>query len=304
MKAVKYKIGRDDLAKEYLKLLDVEDLKAKVDGYNLSLDIEDVLIGDITTLVKCRNAYLEHTELKKRCVKDFDYDKHSGAIAEFFIKYVDTSTCHYCDMAYINTYIDSDDNNRRVFELDHYIPRSECPLLALSLFNLVPSCQYCNQRIKHSKKSALNDEELIACCPTYENYHFEEDVQILPIPMDINALNYNPDTSKQLKHFRVRFFGPDIYQSHIKELKLEDRYQYHLCEALRMKDKCDRYTKGKIDELSKLLDLPSYTLRDNILGPVTIRKEDALGIEFDAEYKRTMAKFRKDTYNIYYPEDK
>jgi len=36
-------------------------------------------------------------------------------------------------------------------DLDHFYPKSKYPFLSISLYNLVPSCNYCNQKFKHNR---------------------------------------------------------------------------------------------------------------------------------------------------------
>lgn len=58
------------------------------------------------------------------------------------------NTCPYCNRNYINTVIDK--NSREIIRptFDHFFPHSRHPFLALSFYNLVPSCYYCNSSLK------------------------------------------------------------------------------------------------------------------------------------------------------------
>ena len=95
----------------------------------------------------------------------FNYDKtgaghqtHQGVISGFFRKKMDDlniHTCYYCDMAYINPYIVDDDEMKSQFDLDHALAKDDCPLVALSLHNFVPSCPVCNERLKRKNPLSL-----------------------------------------------------------------------------------------------------------------------------------------------------
>lgn len=62
--------------------------------------------------------------------------------------------CTYCEQTQITS---------GTHELDHYLPKSEFPILALNFYNLIPSCKACNQTFKGSKtKPILN--------PFFESY--------------------------------------------------------------------------------------------------------------------------------------
>lgn len=57
--------------------------------------------------------------------------------------------CPYCNRSY-SSVIDEDEVSVRA-EFDHFYPKSKYPILALSFFNLVPSCPTCN----HLKKEQI-----------------------------------------------------------------------------------------------------------------------------------------------------
>jgi len=65
-------------------------------------------------------------------------------------------TCPYCNSQYLETRTDY--RTGRVYagmQLDHRLPKEHYPLLALSLYNLVPTCGFCNH-IKHSKSLTVS----------------------------------------------------------------------------------------------------------------------------------------------------
>lgn len=89
------------------------------------------------------------------CAKLFNYDAFSrvqlpgwGAYALCLSsKY---SMCPYCHQSFAHTLVRRKDGSFRP-TLDHYYPKSVYPYLALSLFNLVPSCYTCNSQLKGTK---------------------------------------------------------------------------------------------------------------------------------------------------------
>lgn len=56
--------------------------------------------------------------------------------------------CPFCNRQYITSWEDMKKEKKSTADLDHFFPKSEYPLFALSLFNFVPSCQVCNSRMK------------------------------------------------------------------------------------------------------------------------------------------------------------
>lgn len=67
----------------------------------------------------------------------------------------DINTCIYCNRLYTKTVINPKKTTRP--EFDHWFPKSKYPLLALSFFNLIPSCHVCNSAVKGDRDVSLND---------------------------------------------------------------------------------------------------------------------------------------------------
>ena len=56
--------------------------------------------------------------------------------------------CPYCNKNWINTVFDDQGEKITNPQLDHFFCKSEFPILRLSFYNLIPSCETCNVRIK------------------------------------------------------------------------------------------------------------------------------------------------------------
>ena len=95
-------------------------------------------------------------------------DCHQDWSAWHFIRSLHVGSCCYCNADTIfSILLDQKKPGRTVdthsksdykrSPLDHYIPRSRYPYLALSLYNLVPACPRCNTNIKGAKNLSHND---------------------------------------------------------------------------------------------------------------------------------------------------
>lgn len=63
--------------------------------------------------------------------------------------------CPYCNRQYIDIFDrQNNDGEKATAQLDHFYPKEQFPLYALSLYNFVPSCASCNQG-KSDKTKAL-----------------------------------------------------------------------------------------------------------------------------------------------------
>lgn len=59
------------------------------------------------------------------------------------------NVCPYCNRQYISSYYSKSGKTRG--DLDHFFPQKKYPYLALSFYNLIPSCKVCNSSLKNDK---------------------------------------------------------------------------------------------------------------------------------------------------------
>lgn len=171
------------------------------------------------------------------------------------------------------------------FDLDHFLPKSKCPLLALSLMNFVPSCPICNEKLKKDDEiGGLDRGALLRLSPTSSDYNFDSEVKIRIIcnngPNGLMAQNHSDD-------YTVKFCTNDNnYQvGIIDEFHLDERYNYHKCEALRLQDLIINYPREKIQAMS--LALKGYRTEEEI-------KDDLFGKLFSEEHHRCFDKLKRD----------
>lgn len=76
-------------------------------------------------------------------------------------KVTDLRVCPYCNRTYI-PFINFGDNDQHIRgQLDHFYPKEKYPYLAVSLYNLVPSCPYCNGKMCKGSKDP-SDEGMVS----------------------------------------------------------------------------------------------------------------------------------------------
>lgn len=144
----------------------------------LNNSVEDLLTMDFEGLVLFYETFLRVCSKKRFTSKSlhdlheiFKYtNKYDSKISAFFKRHADELkiyTCHYCDMAYINVYTENSKSiAKSQFDIDHFLPKGKCPPVALSLFNFVPSCPVCNERIKREDLPYVNLNELKFLSPS------------------------------------------------------------------------------------------------------------------------------------------
>lgn len=306
---VEYK-NKELIEKEYLKLFDdwitqnqknwceirSEICKKTEHPYYYPVCLKDLIKAPIRRLIEIYYDYVtiaDNLNCRALIKKMFTYrGSGSSKVAGFFMKYakeLEICTCCYCDTAYVNAY-KTVKGMRNHFDLDHYLPKSKCPLAALSLYNFVPSCPVCNERLK--KDFLLGDDVVStdSLCPTSELYQFTEIVKMMIMPKQAKDVYFNLSFEDNSDKFRICFKMPpdSIYRKEVELFKLEERYEFHKCEALNLMDKCRDYPPAHIKMISNALRYP-----------VSKVKEDIFRKEFLNKHQRIFTRLNSDIYNMY-----
>ena len=141
---------------------------------------KDILMAPFDKLVEIYYQYVQmnisealRKEINKRIKKCFPYKSQSSKIMRFFeshTKHTRATTCPYCDCHEINVYPQPGLN--RDYHLDHYLDKGVCPIIALSLHNLVPVCSSCNTT---KGAQTFGGEETVTkkLSPLNPNYDFD-----------------------------------------------------------------------------------------------------------------------------------
>lgn len=266
----------------------------------ISFSTMAILVSDFGTLVRIAQAYdkalkglpeVRIREINTAVADVFNYDGYyqRAKIAPFFRDHAEVlkiHTCHFCDMAYINVYnyVDVKDGRKKTashFDLDHVLEKSRYPLLALSLFNLVPSCPICNGRLKGPEPLAKDASKLKKLSPTSSSFQFDQKVllTLLPFKDARRPFLHNPDC------YELDFdcHREPAYQTLVERFRLKDRYNYHKMEALRIKDLKLKYPDANIMRIANIL---GYSFEDV--------KEDIFGLRFSEKEHRCFSKLMRD----------
>lgn len=230
-------------------------------------DIGDVLKGDYASLTAIYKDYISIVSfLPAKVVTDlkdlFNYSGRSTRycmvmqpkIADFFMEHAEKMgihVCFYCETSYINVYamksVTGKSTNRNHFDLDHFLPKSECPIVGLSFYNFVPSCSACNEKLKRNK--LIGGLGNLHASPTSGTYEFDKDVKI-KLTENGNELLEHIDHPEKVK---ISFLPEkNIYADEIRELRYEDRYNYHKMEAIRLFNIVGDYPDSMLEDIATL----------------------------------------------------
>ena len=100
-------------------------------------------------------------EIKKDFLDIFNYEdfcskKDSGEWSAYELaRALNVKTCTYCNNQYTLTVVKRKEGGKTEYimrpEFDHYYEKFRYPFFALSIYNLIPCCHYCNSVIKGTK---------------------------------------------------------------------------------------------------------------------------------------------------------
>jgi len=268
----------DDLSKrKYQKeenktLKEIFDEKFKTE-FDCSLD--DLLYGSFEKLQEIKERLGDMSEQED--VKElFNYEtKFQMPISKFFEQYVDVHTCYFCNIEFINTFMTKDENVKNGFTLDHYIDKGKYPYLALSLYNLIPSCYTCNSKVKR-----VHSVETLS--PASNNFDFDDKVKFKTFMQNKNLqIEHKDDFSLLLKEDLS-----DIYKQYIDVFELDGRYEYHKYKVIEMINKRKEYPNSRIKELALLTQKTEEEVKQDLFGEYLFEDNDL--------HKRPLSKLIKD----------
>ena len=186
-----------------------------------------------------------------------------------FVEILDLKTCPYCNRNY--TFIVDEESGKLRPELDHFYPKSIYPFLAMSFYNLIPSCPICN----HTKSSKVS-ENLI------NPYDIkDDDFKFTYKPTDIS---FSQIESKKydMDSFEIEFKKKN---ENIDIFKLDELYKQHKDIVVDLLMKKAYYPKSYVEELEKSFGFTKDEIYRYLLN--NYKKEEDL-------HKRPLSKLIKD----------
>jgi hypothetical protein len=248
---------------------------------NDDANLKDLLIGtpDILNQLKKRFTSKKAIASIKALIRyDAFIDKSVDKTFGFYNGYhlaenLGIQTCTYCNRLYTHTIITATREFIARPTFDHWFPQSSYPLLALSFYNLVPSCNVCNSSVKGALPFALKD--------IFHPYlKHPETEKLLSFKFSYTLEDHMAAKSKIIS-------GNEFTANSIKAMKLKELYSGHLDEIRELIYLKKAYSASYISSLNSILKLTLST--DEIYRL-------AFGVYLDDEHlsKRPLSKLKKD----------
>ena len=130
-------------------------------------DFEDIFPDKMDTLVEMMSSKKSfndlvqsykfdgiHTKKSHTVLKDYVVERYKENLESHYnkidkkelVRITGVTVCPYCNRNFINVTEEANTS-----QLDHFFPKNEYPLFALSFYNLIPSCYGCNNKKSTSK---------------------------------------------------------------------------------------------------------------------------------------------------------
>ena len=232
---------------------------------------------------------------------DHFIDKDSFWNAYELAKLLSVDVCVYCNRNYTYTVTKKRDYIIRP-EFDHFLSHSDYPFLALSFYNLIPSCHICNSNLKHDEEFTLADN----IHPYVYSLH---DIVKFTIEFD-NKRDYSVFDIKRLygvmfftgkvDNFNIRLIRRNRYVSNtqfrkavnnIRIFHLEELYNCHKDMVREMVLNAIVYNEDKIDELFRDYGGTLFSSREDVIRHITKNYPEETDL-----LKRPFSKLSKDVH--------
>lgn len=252
-------------------------IKDKLKDVDPQISFEKIIKADYTYLQKITKS-LKRVKLSPK-EKDYFFTLYSRLKKPEYIKKLDIKVCPYCNRNYIFNFKKGKDLNA-TGQLDHFFDKKTYPFLAVSVYNLVPSCSTCNQR-----KSAKQEDIFYPFLESF-NDHAKFEYKGIKNKEDSNGNFFDEDRILlELKPI----LEDEKVKNHIEVFNLQNLYNEHKDIVSEILIKSEIYNESYIEELMK-----------NYEGTLFKNKEDLLRLIFggyiaDEELgKRPLSKLTKD----------
>lgn len=181
-------------------------------------------LSNFITVVESKYHNVLNKKRKKELNLIFYYDDYDRWNAYELAKKINVQVCPYCNRLYTFT-VGSDLRKGTRFEYDHFYLKSSYPYLALSFFNLVPSCHVCNSNLRGHQEFNIDDN----IHPYIEG--FSDNIVFTIEPQKITFLNGNHSAYK-IKFKKAKSSSWSIKKSkaalrNIKVFRLRELYNMH-----------------------------------------------------------------------------
>ncbi len=205
-----------------------------------------------------------------------DIFKYSGkfqneVITDFFTENFDFTTCYYCNKDFVLNF--NAPKKTSTFQLDHFYDKGKYSYLALSFYNLIPSCATCNsKKVKGSKDCFKYDKSIreetfeneTCKIPNHKDFDFDKKVKF-KLFMAEKCIDLNINNKKNID-IKLKEYYSNEYDKYIEVFKLNERYEAHKDIVFEMIKNAELYPESRLKELQNLTGIPYQQIKQDIFN--------------------------------------
>ncbi|MFY4760680.1 hypothetical protein ACOTV0_10620 [Aliarcobacter butzleri] len=265
-----------DINENYFNLFEYKKKKfnklKKIYPYNLlfhDIEFKEIIFFTEKLLYKIENRIIQQKEkifdfrknIKDEIEKIFNYEGNiqREKITPFFTENFNFRTCFYCNKDFITNF--NTDKEVSTFQLDHFYDKDTYPYLALSFYNLIPSCPTCNSS---KVKGSANTFENNCIAPNSQNFDFHKKVKF-KLFLDDSCKNLHIKSKDDID-ITLKENYSDMYDKYIEIFKLNKRYKAHKDIVYDMIQKAELYPESRLKELENLTGIPFQQIKKDIFN--------------------------------------
>lgn len=252
--------------------------------------VEEYMTAKPKRLQQMHDELYKHLLGKRKTIpkKEIDCVKHiinyssyidqNKEMSYALAKLMNSNTCTYCNRQYTLTVVDEKKGKQLLRpEFDHWFPQNKYPDLALSYYNLIPACHYCNSSLKGREEMDIK-KHIHPYMDEKTGFHFS----YVPTSEGYAVVTEKNDDVDEEYYKRV-FNTLDMF-------KIQQVYDAH--SDLELKDLLELAKANPKDYID--------TLVNEVASKLGVSQEDAyrmlFGIEIEEEKNRNrpMSKFKND----------
>lgn len=236
-----------------------------------NLELKKVILEKPNVLIE-EIGKIQSKTLLNEIIKDiFNYSGkfQSDVITPFFTENFNFRTCFYCNKDFITNF--DADKKVSTFQLDHFYDKDTYPYLALSFYNLIPSCPTCNSsKVKGSKNTFEHDSKVgkfqneTCIAPNSQNFYFHQKVKF-KLFLEPSCKNLHIKSKEDIDITLKEQFS-DMYDKYIDIFKLNERYKAHKDIVFDMIQKAELYPQSRLKELENLTGIPFQQIKKDIFN--------------------------------------
>lgn len=214
------------------------DLKAIIERFD-----QLVQLGHIPRFYDINGDQISATSFGEEVLETFNYKGCRGSIKfRWWAHEIGNKVCPYCNHGY--TFIAGYNEDEKIlFDVDHFIAKVKAPYLSLSFYNLLPSCHVCNS---HYKLDQIFD------ITTHIHPYIDNFDSLCQISIDKIIVDNDPKSFKIIFNTKTKNVD-EIRKStnHINDFKLEVRFENFNDEVIFLNNIRNLYPeKRKLDILA------------------------------------------------------